>query len=40
MEMFSSVGSVALKGVSAPVRLLAAVRSPGTSYPSPGTSDA
>jgi adenylate cyclase len=32
-EMFSSVGSVALKGVSRPVRLLAAVRSPGTASP-------
>jgi adenylate cyclase len=32
-EMFSSVGSVALKGVSTPVRLLAAVRSPGTASP-------
>jgi adenylate cyclase len=29
-EMFSSVGSVTLKGVSAPVRLFAAVRSPET----------
>jgi adenylate cyclase len=39
VEMFSSVGSVALKGVSAPVRLLAAVRSRGTSYPGSGTGD-
>ena len=32
-EMFSSVGSVALKGVSTPVRLLAAVRLPGPESP-------